>query len=119
MKGLACGRCGDFRALHRYGWTDCSCGNVRGRWTDPVRGIAEYDSQNRETAWGIGMNNDFYVPAIQGKTAMYEDARALHDKATHAPHHIFDKSRASCWAVIFKPGSTNDTSWYQPKEELP
>lgn len=90
---------------------ECRCGNLRGRWVDPQRGIAEFAARNRALGFGIGFNNQFLVPALQGETAMHADARRLHDIATTAPGYVFDKVRAGCWAIVFKPGSTSDTAW--------
>lgn len=115
MKGLACGRCADVRSLPNlpplFEWIECRCGNMRARWVDPERGIAEYAAKQTEFAFGVGFNNQFLIPALRGETAMHEDARRLHDLATDAPGYVFDKSGASCWAIIFRPGATSDTSW--------
>lgn len=115
MKGIACGKCMDIRALPNipplFETVKCRCGNVRGRWKDPERGIAEYAAQVQSLAFGMGFNNDFLVPALRGATAMHEDARRLHDVATTAPGYVFDKVRAGCWAIVFRPGSTTDTSF--------
>jgi hypothetical protein len=78
---------------------------------DGSRGVAEYQAHDREAAFGVGFNNRFLLAALQGETQMHEDARRLHDLATDALGYVFDKSRAGCWVVVFKPGATSDTSW--------
>lgn len=115
MKGIACGRCYDVRTLPNMQPVDatveCRCGNLRGRWVDANAGTAEYAALDRTLGFGIGFNNQFLIPALAGGTAMHSDARALHERATDAPGYVFDKARAGCWAIIFKPGATTDTAW--------
>jgi hypothetical protein len=113
MKGLLCSACVDFRALAPEGSVSCRCGNVTAWWVDPVRGVAKFRAINRQMAFGIGFHNSFLIEAttVLRGLAMPEDWRQLHEKATDAPGYMFDKSRRDCWALIFKPGSTSDTSW--------
>lgn len=115
MKALACGACGDIRALDPSGaWVGCRCGNVRARWLDPERGTAEFTG-DYPSAFLLGLNNRLLGPALQGGTTIFEDARKLHGAATDAPGYVFDKSKAACWAVIVRPGQTSDVTWTVPE----
>lgn len=116
MKALICGECADIQALQDE-WRTCKCGNVSARWTNALLGIAEFKARNREKAFLLGMNNRLLGPALRGELAMWEDCRAAHDIATKAPNHIFDESRANCWAVVVAVGRTNDVKWASPESE--
>lgn len=115
VKALMCGACGDFKALARDGsWRECECGTVAARWTDSHRGLAEFWTEaesERRYAFVLGLNNHLLQPALEGRLGMHADFRAAHDLATDAPSHVFDKSRCSCWAVVFAVGRTNDVAW--------
>jgi hypothetical protein len=112
MKGLICYACMDFRALSPKGPVTCECGNLTGWWEDPSRGIAVYFAYDRNVAYGMGVHNGYLTGAhrLHGM-AMDQDWRDLHEQCTDAPNYLFDQSRRGCWALIFKPGLTNDTSW--------
>jgi len=112
MKALVCGRCADIRALQED-WVTCECGNLSGRWTNSFTGTAEFKARDKSYGYILGLNNRVLGPAIQGHLGMYQDFRLAHDEATKAPNHVFDQSRANCWAVVFKIGTTNDTKWVQ------
>lgn len=121
MKALVCNRCGDIRALNPTGeWVDCNCATVRARWVDPAAGTAEFQEAEMGAAYVLGLNNQYLVPALSGVADFWENSRKLHDLATNAPHHVFDKSRASCWAVIMRPGRSNDVtlSKYDKRREF-
>lgn len=115
MKALVCGACADVRALPSIPpyeeWTTCRCGNVSARWVDPRAGRAEFKAKDPGNAFVMGLHNGVFGPASQGRLAMFEDFRAAHEAATDAPGYVFDKSRAACWAVIFRIGHTSDTAW--------
>lgn len=115
MKALVCAACHDIKALNPDGsWAGCRCGHVRARWIDPRLGTAEFTG-HYPSAFLLGLNNQMFGPALRGETSLFSEAAALHDVATDAPNHIFDKSRAACWAVIVKPGRTNDVTWTVPE----
>lgn len=115
MKALVCGDCHDIRALDpSCEWVECRCGAVRARWIDPVIGTAEFTGRY-PCAFLLGLNNQMFGPATRGATTVFEEARAFHDQATDAPGYIFDKSKAACWAVILRPGQTNDVTWTVPE----
>lgn len=120
MKGLACGLCYDLRALPNTSplreVISCRCGNVQARWDDPQRGTAVFAARDRTTALGVGFNNAFLVPALSGKLLMHADARRYHEIATTAPGYVFDESKAGCWAVVYRPGSTTDTRFVDLSE---
>lgn len=113
MKALACGLCTDIRALAPTDgvWTSCRCGNVAAAWEDGSAGTARFRARDRAAAFVIGFNNHFLVPSLGGKVTTHELRRKLHDAATSAPNHVFDKERAGCWAVVFRVGETNDVRW--------
>lgn len=113
MKALACGLCADIRALHPANgkWTSCRCGNVEATWEDGAQGRAVFRALEREAAFCIGFNNQFLGPSLEGLVTTHELRRKLHDAATSAPNHVFDKERAGCWAVVFRVGETNDVRW--------
>lgn len=112
MKGLLCAECVDFRAIAPSGVARCRCGNVEAWWVDPQRGVARFWARNRETAYGLGVHNHFLQGAIamRGK-GLNAEWRDLHDNATASPGYLFDASNRACWALIFKPGLTSDTSF--------
>lgn len=107
---MVCAHCMDIQALTTK-WRTCSCGNTSARWVDPLTGTAEFSAVVKEYAFLLGLNNQLLGPALQGKLGMWQDFRMLHDVATNAPNHVFDKSRANCWAVIVSPGRTSDVTW--------
>lgn len=119
MKALVCGACADIRALPSLetlhssltDWVRCRCGNCEGRWVDPHRGTATFRAAERDKVFVLGLNNDYFIPAIGGRLKMFEDMRAAHERPTRAPDHVFDASRAACWAVVFTIGASSDTSW--------
>lgn len=123
MKGLACGICFDVRALPNTSplleIVECRCGNVQARWDEPRNGTAVYSARDVSKAFGVGFNNAFLVPALSGRLLMYADARRFHEVATKAPGYAFDRSQAGCWAVVFRPGSTNDTRFVDLAELEP
>lgn len=110
MKALVCGECGDIQAL-QVEWRSCKCGNVEGHWTNAMLGTAEFKARNRQHAFVLGLNNQLLGPALRGELGMWEDFRGVHELATKAPNHIFDESRADCWAVVVAVGRTNDVRW--------
>jgi hypothetical protein len=119
VKAIICAR-GEVEIFSfTHEWTKCPCGFVAARWTDGQRGIMQaavkYPS-DKEKVRLLGLNNQLLVRALTTPGQMWEDYRAWHDLATDAPHHIFDKSRAGCWAVIALIGSTSDTSWVSEEE---
>lgn len=114
MKAFLCGYCADIQALQSE-WRTCKCGVTSAHWVDPFRGTAEF-RQPAPPADGshcflLGLNNHLLAPALRGELAMFEDFRAAHERATDAPNHVFDKSRANCWAVIVRVGQTSDVTW--------
>lgn len=113
MKALLCGRCGDIQAL-QVEWRSCKCGQTRARWIDPKCGTAEFTVPEDgvvNQSFVLGLNNHLLVPAMEGRLGMFQDFRDAHERATYAPEHVFDKSRAACWAVVIRVGATRDVSW--------
>lgn len=126
MKALACGLCGDIRAIRARQaddtWTICECGNAAARWIDPWRGTVEFDGRKateRSRCFILGLNNHLLEPALRGELGMFQDFREYHELATNAPGSVFDKSRASCWAVLVRAGQTGDVTWLEAASETP
>lgn len=99
-------------------WTKCGCGNSAARWVDPLAGTVVVAARNREKVHLLGLNNRYLVQALTHNTPTWEYLRELHDQATEAPDHVFDKSRAACWAVIVPVGRTSDVRWATDEEYL-
>ncbi len=108
-------------------WTACQCGNVRARWLDPHAGTVAVAARDRESVRLLGLNNHLLMPALQAsrwrdeghpRGQSWDEFRELHDRATDAPNHVFDKSRAGCWAVIVRIGATSDVRWATDEEYL-
>lgn len=97
-------------------WVVCQCGSSAVRWEDPKAGKLVVAARDRSAVHGLGLNNDLLIRALAAPGQMWEDYRNWHDIATDAPGYVFDKSRASCWAVIFAIGSTSDTRWASDEE---
>lgn len=125
VKALACGYCGDIRALGHgegglRGWVSCGCGMTQARWVDPYRGTAEFKVPPLPTPFRcflLGLNNHVLEPALRGELGMHQDFREAHERATDAPNHVFDKSRAGCWAVVARVGTTSDVTWAAPDSD--
>ena len=114
MKAVICTRSGGVH-IHTPGvgsWQVCQCGNTGAKWEDPQAGrlivAARWD---RAYVRGLGLNNQLLLPALAAAGQSWEDFRHWHSHATDAPGYVFDSSRAGCWAVVFRIGSTNDTRW--------
>lgn len=117
MKALLCGKCADVQALQTE-WRTCKCGNLSGHWVSPHLGTAEFRAQDRSAGFILGLNNQMLGPALRHELVDWEARRAIHDLATDAPNHVFDKSRAACWAVPVQVGTTNDCKWAPEPEPL-
>lgn len=119
MKAIVCFRSGTVH-IHSFTteWTPCLCGNVKARWLDPHRGTVAVAARNRDSVRLLGLSNRLLMPALQTHGQSWEDFRGWHDGATVAPDHVFDRSRANCWAVVARIGSTSDTRWAADEEFL-
>lgn len=119
MKAIICTARGD---LHIFTftreWTQCQCGSTRARWEDPAAGTVVVDAGDREAVRLLGLSNRLLLPAVTAPGQSWQDFRRWHDDATDAPGYIFDASRAGCWAVIARIGTTTDTRWATPDEHL-
>lgn len=118
-KGLACASCHDLRMLSRNNLEplSCRCGNVTGWWLDGPRGVARYTATNRQTAFGVGFNNRFWLAALVApERTSSTEWRQLHEDACEAPGYLFDKNRRNCWVVLFKPGTVGSVEWATNEE---
>ncbi len=100
-------------------WAVCLCGNTGAMWEDPQAGKLVIATRgDKSNVLALGLNNQLLVRAIQasGRGQAWQDYRDWHDIATDAPGYVFDKSRAACWAVIYKVGTTSDTRWANEEE---
>ena len=99
-------------------WAVCQCGHTGARWEDPRAGrLIVACRSNRGSVRVLGLNNQYLLPAVT-TVGRWEEHRQLHDAATDAPGFVFDKSRAGCWAVVFRVGSTGNTRWATDGEYL-
>lgn len=111
MKGLACARCMDLRALPA---TDL----MQAWWVDGRRGIARFHASDQSTAFALGLCNTYLVAAMTLPHDKMTNVawRNLHDDAIDADGYLFDKSNRACWALLFRPGTSSDTAWATPQE---
>lgn len=91
-------------------WTWCAppCSHTAVRWRDGHKGLLEVTSLHGEDGVAVlGLHNGM----VAGLTERPADAsfwRALHDRVTDAPGYLFDKPNRDCWAVLVRPGESND-----------
>ena len=120
-KAIVCFDSGEIH-INTFGtdWTDCACGNTRAKWIDPYAGTVVVAARDKSHVRLLGLNNQYLLPAIKGtllgKDLLWPDYRTLHDQATTVPTHVFDKSKAGCWAVVVSIGLTSDVRWATDEE---
>lgn len=121
MKAVICTHAGGVH-IHTPGvseWEVCQCGHAAAKWEDPQAGrLIVACRSNRDEVRGLGLNNNLLLPAVTAHGQAWETFREWHDKATDAPDYVFDKSRAGCWAVVFRIGTTSDTRWATEAEYM-
>lgn len=120
MKAVICTTIGSAH-IHTPGtgkWEVCQCGATGAKWDDPEAGKLAVAARNRGRVAGLGLSNALLGPALTLPGQAWEDYRHWHDAATDAPGYVFDKSRAGCWAVVFRIGSTSDTRFVEGAEYL-
>lgn len=120
MKAILCQADEDLKIYvpGKYGWRVCECGFSAARWVDPgnTGDIIVATRQHHAMIRGLGLHNALLIPALTTPGQAWEDFRQWHDNATNSPGYIFDKSRAGCWAVVFRIGATSDSRWATPDE---
>ena len=119
MKAIICARGSVEIFSFTSEWTLCRCERVAAKWLDPRAGtvvVATKFLGDREYVKLLGLNNQLLVRAVGARGQSWEDYRDWHDLATDAAGYIFDKSRASCWAVVAMIGTTNDVRWATDEE---
>jgi len=90
-------------------WTWCAdpCAHSAVRWRDGDKGLLEVTAFHGEGDVAIlGLHNGM-VGMLSIKPE-HEGWRNAHDKVTEAPGYLFDKSKRACWAVLVRPGESND-----------
>lgn len=91
----------------QWQWCGDPCIHTAVRWRDSVRGLLEVTSfHGPEGVVVIGLHNGFI--AALATSPSHEQWRSHHDRATDAPGYLFDKSVRNCWAVLVRPGESND-----------
>lgn len=102
----------------QWQWCAEPCLHTAVRWRDSFRGLLEVTSlHGPEGVIIIGLHNGFLaaLPAFKTGTPA-EKWREHHDFVTNAPGYLFDKSKRDCWAVVVRPGESNDT-FFMPYQE--
>jgi hypothetical protein len=126
-KALVCAQCLDIQGLAPHGeWTTCHCGACSARWVDAQRGTVSVRARDKTLPRILGLNNRFFVQAVEGFThhemvaagGEWEAWRKLHAESTDAKGYIFDKEFRACWACIIKVGETGDVTW-EPEGSAP
>jgi hypothetical protein len=121
VKAIICAVTGNLH-IHTPGngqWQVCQCGNTGAKWDDPQAGTLIVACRgDRDMVRVLGLNNQLLITALTVSGQLWEDYRAWHDHATDAPGYVFDKSRAGCWAVVIRIGSTSDTRFAEHNEYL-
>jgi len=118
MKAIICFAHGDMH-IHSFTteWTPCACGNVKAKWVDPMSGTVLVAAKDYEKVRILGLNNHYLIPAtLGGGDPTWQAFRQFHDLAVNAPGYIFDKEKASCWAVVISVGRSNDVRRATPEE---
>jgi len=100
-------------------WQVCQCGQTGAKWEDPEAGkLVVACRSRRDQVFGLGLNNQLLLPAVTGRVHSWPSFRDRHAVATNAPGYVFDKTKAGCWAVVFRIGSTSDTRWATEAEYM-
>lgn len=91
-------------------WTWCAdpCLHTGVRWRDAATGLLEVTSlRGAGNVAVIGLHNSMFYGLMHGphSSAYWRD---MHELVTDAPGHLFDRSRRNCWAVLIRPGQSND-----------
>lgn len=97
-------------------WNVCDCGMTAAKWANPHTGQLVVAARDLSKVRGLGLNNQLLLPALTEPGQVWETYRDWHEAATDAPGYVFDKARASCWAVIYRIGTTSDTRWATDEE---
>lgn len=99
-------------------WTWCAepCIHTAVRWRDPMRGLLEVTSlHGPDGVLVIGLHNAFILAGASqlGRKAW----RELHDRVTaDAEGYLFHRDNRDCWAVVVRPGESNDV-FFMPYAE--
>lgn len=123
MKALFCGECSAIISGPKDGsWRWCDCGNAAIRWTNPVTGKAEVWADVRGIVRVIGLNNMLLqLPSVPNGSREEQGQawRELHESATRLvdPHYLFHADQRACWAVVIRPGETNDVRYADERPE--
>lgn len=110
MKAIFCLNCFDIRGLIVNKEVVCSCGNTRGRWYDPDRGLALVDGNNRDVVRVMGFHNSWLGAALD--MTSHEGWRDLTSYYVRtARGYLFHENMRNCPVVIIRVGDTSDVTW--------
>lgn len=113
MKAIICGLCNDIRALRAGEVVTCACGNVSGRWVDPMKGTAKIFARDRSMVRILGFDNRMLLYSFDANMPhAHYDYREMHKLLTEsAQGFIFHTDMRNCPFAIFEVGQTTDVSW--------
>lgn len=96
-------------------WCADPCAHTAVRWRDGGKGHLEVTALHGEGDVAvIGLHNGFVACLADGLD--HAGWRRAHERVTQAPGYLFDSSRRDCWAVLIRPGQSNDV-FFMPYSE--
>jgi len=122
-KAVICVPCGQIvgpisRWEENRDWNWCAdpCHHTGVRWRDGYKGLLEVTSFHGALDLRvIGLHNGF-LQSVTSIPMTHAGHRGEHERATHAPGYLFDRSKRDCWAVVVRVGESNDV-FFIPYEE--
>lgn len=114
MKAAMCLHCGQVigprpRWQEDREWTWCAdpCAHTAVRWRDGGKGLLEVTSfHGPDSVAVLGLHNA--MVGVLSARPSHGGWRNAHARVTDAPGYLFDKSKRDCWAVLVRPGESND-----------
>jgi hypothetical protein len=114
MKALCCAACGAVTSPPRTGeWRFCDCQTAAMRWTDTVAGLTEVWTSFPYYTWVLDLDNMMLTleqeqVAHAGSADLDLGWQKVHEAAVQVspPDSLFHLR--GCWAVLVKPGETED-----------
>lgn len=116
MKVLVCMDCSDIVAPYREDgkWRRCQCGRSAVTWTSGNQGLLLLSHKyNRSKVRVLGLNNAFFITALEGGITSAETWRMIHQASIEEvePHYLFHKNNRACWACVIAVGETGDVTF--------